>query len=84
MLQTGDYDFAWNLQVEPAVLDQLQKAAKGSLHCPRHLGRAHRVQFADPNTEVDGQRAEKNTANPIMTDKAVRQRSTWRPARRHF
>ena len=27
VLQTGDYDFAWNLQIEPAILNQLQQRA---------------------------------------------------------
>ena len=31
------------------------------------------IQFADPNTEVDGERAKMNTVNPTMGDKAVRQ-----------
>ena len=31
------------------------------------------IQFADPNTEVDGERAKKRTVNPTMGDKAVRQ-----------
>jgi peptide/nickel transport system substrate-binding protein len=31
------------------------------------------IQFADPNTEVDGERAKLGTVNPTMGDKAVRQ-----------
>jgi len=31
------------------------------------------IQFADPSTDVDGQKAEKSTVNPTMGDKAVRQ-----------
>ena len=29
MLQTGDYDFAWNLQVEPDILAELEQGGKG-------------------------------------------------------
>src|SRR5215218_6373658 len=31
------------------------------------------IQFADPNTETDGERAKLGTVNPTMGDKAVRQ-----------
>ena len=29
VLQTGDYNVAWNLQVEPAILNQLQPGRQG-------------------------------------------------------
>ena len=29
VLQTGDYDFAWNLQVEPQILAELEQGGKG-------------------------------------------------------
>ena len=33
VLQTGDYDYAWNLQVEAAILTQLQQTGgKGDGH----------------------------------------------------
>ena len=44
VLQTGDYDYAWNLQVEPDVLAELMQGGKGDgEHPARHVGRAHRV-----------------------------------------
>ncbi len=74
VLQTGDYDFAWNLQVEPDILAELEKGGKGTVEViPGTSVERIEIQFADPTTEVDGQRAEKSTVNPTMGDKAVRQ-----------
>jgi peptide/nickel transport system substrate-binding protein len=74
VLQTGDYDYAWNLQVEPQILAELEQGGKGVLKiAPGNDVERLMIQFADPNTEVDGQKAEKSTVNPIMSDKAVRQ-----------
>ena len=74
MLQTGDYDFAWNLQVEPQILAELEQGGKGVVIVARgNSVERIMVQFADPNTETDGERAKLGTANPTMGDKAVRQ-----------
>nr|MBA3450563.1 peptide ABC transporter substrate-binding protein [Chloroflexia bacterium] len=74
VLQTGDYDFAWNLQVEPDILAELEQGGKGivSIAAGTSVERIE-IQHADHTTEVDGQRAEKSTVNPTMGDKAVRQ-----------
>jgi peptide/nickel transport system substrate-binding protein len=74
VLQTGDYDFAWNLQVEPDILAELEQGGKGVVSIARGTSVERiEIQHADPNTDVDGQRAEKSTVNPTMGDKAVRQ-----------
>ncbi len=75
VLETGEYEFAWNMQVEPAVLqDMLGDDAQGKLYVVQgtNLERIN-INFSDPNTEVDGQRSEVNTPHPFLTDKAVRQ-----------
>jgi peptide/nickel transport system substrate-binding protein len=83
VLQTGDYDYAWNLQVEPAILldlagieayGEVNDDAPGVLisEVGTSMERIH-INFSDPNTEVDGQRSEMNTPHPFMTDPAVRQ-----------
>ena len=74
VLQTGDYDYAWNLQVEPDILAELEQGGAGVLKIA--LGTSVErieIQFTDPNTEVDGQRAALGTVNPTMGDIAVRQ-----------
>ncbi|MEJ7838795.1 MAG: peptide ABC transporter substrate-binding protein [Thermomicrobiales bacterium] len=75
VLQTGEYDYCWNLQVEPAVLESLiSDDGPGTLEIElgTSLERIH-INFSDPNTEVDGQRSEMNTPHPFLTDPAVRQ-----------
>jgi peptide/nickel transport system substrate-binding protein len=75
VLQTGEYDFAWNLQVEPDVLEPMTgDDAPGALLPTKGVG-VERISFnfSDPNTEVDGQRSEVNTPHPFFTDPAVRE-----------
>jgi peptide/nickel transport system substrate-binding protein len=73
VLQTGDYHYAWNLQVEPAVLAELEKGGRGKLDVSRGTSVERiEINFSDPNKEVDGQRSEMNTPHPYLSDKAVR------------
>lgn len=72
-LQTGDVDYAWNLQVEAAVLKQLQDGGKGDLATsPSPNLERILMNFADPNAPGD-QRAEPSTKHPFLTDLKVRQ-----------
>ncbi|MBX3014797.1 MAG: peptide ABC transporter substrate-binding protein [Caldilineaceae bacterium] len=74
VLQTGDADYAWNLQVEAQVLDQLAQAGKGTLLL-NPGGNSERIElnYADPHQEVDGERASLTTPHPFFTDLRVRQ-----------
>ena len=77
-IQTGDYDFAWNLQVEPDVLADME-ADNNPGYLLVALGtNVERIDlnFSDPRTEVDGQRSEMNTPHPFFADKAVREAFT--------
>jgi peptide/nickel transport system substrate-binding protein len=74
VLQTGEYDYAWNLQVEDEILLRLEKGGKGTtLIAPG--GNIEHIQLnsTDPWTEVDGERSSMKTKHPTLTDKAVRQ-----------
>src|SRR5215212_6994139 len=74
VLQTGDWDFAWNLQVDPAVLRDMAESGKGDLVIiPGTAVEFLTLNFSDPNKEVDGQRSQWQTPNPLLSDKAVRQ-----------
>jgi peptide/nickel transport system substrate-binding protein len=74
VLQTGDYDFAWNMQVEPDVLAELEQGGKGFVQVvPVTSVERIEIQHADWRTETDGEFAKLGTVNPIMGDKAVRQ-----------
>lgn len=75
VLQTGEYDYAWNLQVEPDVIASMvgDDAPGQFVVSPgTNLERIH-INYSDPNKEVDGQRSEMNTPHPFLTDKAVRE-----------
>ena len=74
VLQTGEYDFAWNLQVEDEILTRLEKGGKGKVNISPGGNIEHiQVNFTDPWTEVDGERSSLKTKHPTLTDKAVRQ-----------
>jgi peptide/nickel transport system substrate-binding protein len=73
VLQTGDYDYGWNLQVEDTILKQLETGGKGVVVANAGASTERLlVNFSDPNKEVNGERSEKNTPHPFQADKAVR------------
>jgi peptide/nickel transport system substrate-binding protein len=74
VLQTGDYDYAWNLQVEDEILKRLEAAGRGRVNIVEG-GNIEFVQLnaTDPNREVDGERAHISTQHPAFRDPAVRQ-----------
>ena len=75
VVQTGEFDFAWNVQAEPAVIQDLRdNGTSGTIiQTTGTTLEAIYLNFSDPRTEVDGQRSEKNTPHPILSDLAVRQ-----------
>jgi peptide/nickel transport system substrate-binding protein len=74
VLQTGDYDYAWNLQVEDTVLKQLETGGKGVAEFQPGGGIERLlVNFTDPNKEVDGERSSLKAPHPFLTDPKVRQ-----------
>ncbi|TAK24587.1 MAG: peptide ABC transporter substrate-binding protein [Chloroflexota bacterium] len=75
VFQTAEYDFAWNLQVEWAVLDELIKTGgKGTLLTLPGIGvEAIHFNMTDPNKEVDGEKSSLKSKHPFLTDKKVRE-----------
>src|SRR5919202_1034364 len=74
VLQTGEYDYAWNLQVEAQVLNGLLQGGKGDLVIGGGGGVEQIIiNQADPNTEVDGERSSPKSKHPFLTDQRVRQ-----------
>ena len=74
VLQSGEYDFAWNMQVEDEILSRLEKGGKGKVVISPGGNIEHiQLNFTDPWTEVDGERASLKTKHPILSDKNVRQ-----------
>jgi peptide/nickel transport system substrate-binding protein len=75
VIQTGDYDYAWNTQVEDEVLLKLENSvnAKGRVEIVSGMAIEHiQINTADPWTEVDGERSSAKTKHPLFSDPAVR------------
>jgi peptide/nickel transport system substrate-binding protein len=74
VLQTGEYDFAWNLQVEDELLKRLEEAGRGHITITPTGNLEHiELNTTDPWKEVDGERSSVKAPHPILTDPAVRQ-----------
>ena len=74
VLQTGEYDYAWNMQVEDAILKRLETGGKGEVHVvPGGNIEFIQLNSTDPWTEVDGERSSIKTKHPAFSDPAVRQ-----------
>ena len=74
VIQTGEVDFAWNLQVEDEILKRMEQGGKGKADITPG-GNIEHIQLnnTDPWKEVDGERASLKTKHPFLTDPAVRQ-----------
>jgi peptide/nickel transport system substrate-binding protein len=76
VIQTGEYDYAWNLQVEDEILTRLEKTGgvAGRVEIfPGGAIESIQLNSADPWTEVDGERSSAKTQHPLFSDPAVRQ-----------
>jgi peptide/nickel transport system substrate-binding protein len=74
VIQTGEYDFAWNMQVEDEILQRLEQGGKGNVVITASGNIEHiQVNSADPWTEVDGERSSPKTKHPLLSDPAVKQ-----------
>jgi peptide/nickel transport system substrate-binding protein len=74
VIQTGEFDFAWNMQVEDEVLKRLEEGGKGRAEIYTG-GNIEFIQInnTDPWKTVDGERSHAKTPHPVFTDKAVRE-----------
>jgi peptide/nickel transport system substrate-binding protein len=74
VFETGEYDYAWNLQVEWPVLEAMTRAGKGVL-LSEAGGGVEQIfcNMTDPNKEVDGQRSSVKAPHPFLSDLKVRQ-----------
>ena len=74
VLETGDFDFAWNLQTEPAILDALVANGLGTVQAsPATNVERVLINFSDPNDESMGERSHKDVPHPIWSDIKCRQ-----------
>jgi peptide/nickel transport system substrate-binding protein len=74
VIQTGEYDFCWNVQVEDEILKRMEQGGKGKIDIAE-AGNIEHIQtnFTDPWKEVDGERSSLKTTHPTLSDPAVRQ-----------
>ena len=76
VLEKGEADYAWNLQIDPQTLKSLQEVGKGTVRpafasSVEHLA----VNFTNPDPALGGRRSEwsdGNNPHPFLTDPAVR------------
>ena len=74
VIQTGEYDYAWNMQVEDEILKRLEQGGKGRADIVSGGNIEHiQVNTTDPWTEVEGERSSAKTKHPLLSDPAVRQ-----------
>jgi peptide/nickel transport system substrate-binding protein len=75
VLQTGDADYAYNLQVETQILNQLKTAGKGKI-IANFGAQSERILLnqTNPNKETkEGERSSLEFPHPFFTDAKVRQ-----------
>ncbi|WP_199091784.1 peptide ABC transporter substrate-binding protein [Bosea sp. ASV33] len=74
VLQTGEYDYAWDTLVEDEVLKRMEIGGRGKISAAP----AGDIEFitlntTDPWTEVDGERSNAKTKHPTLSDPKVRE-----------
>lgn len=73
VLETGEFDYAWNLQVEPEILTQMAAAGKGKVVSAfgTSVERLH-TNFTNPDPALGDKRSTaEGGAHPFLTDPAV-------------
>jgi peptide/nickel transport system substrate-binding protein len=73
VIQTGEFDYAWNMQVEDEILRRMEQGGKGKADIVAGGNIEHiQCNFTDPWKEVDGERSSVKTTHPVLSDPAVR------------
>jgi peptide/nickel transport system substrate-binding protein len=75
VIQTGEFDYAWNLQVEKDVLERIERqGTRGKVVLFPQAQLEHiQLNRTDPWTEVEGERSSLKAPHPFLTDALVRQ-----------
>jgi peptide/nickel transport system substrate-binding protein len=74
VIQTAEYDYAWNMQVEDEILKRMEQGGKGTATITPGGNIEHiQVNTTDPWTDVDGERSSIKTKHPLFSEPAVRQ-----------
>jgi peptide/nickel transport system substrate-binding protein len=74
VIQSGEYDYAWNMQVEDEILKRFEQGGRGRADIVTGGNIEHiQLNTTDPWKEVEGERSSVKTQHPFLTDPAVRQ-----------
>ena len=74
VLQTGEFDYAWNAQVEDEILKRLEQGGRGKVSILPGGSLEHvQLNVTDPWTEIDGERSHAKSRHPAFSDPAVRE-----------
>ncbi len=75
VLETGEFDYAWNLQVEPEILDQMAQGGKGMVVSAYGTSVERlMVNLTNPDPALGDKRGTiEGGAHPFLSDLAVRQ-----------
>lgn len=74
VLETGEFDYAWNLQLAPEVLDRMTQAGKG--HVVSGFGTLVErivINMTNPSSALGDARSTIENPHPFLSDAAVRQ-----------
>ncbi|MEJ2028925.1 MAG: peptide ABC transporter substrate-binding protein [Maritimibacter sp.] len=73
VLETGEFDYAWNLQLAPDVLADMESKGKGKVVSAfGTLVERIMVNFTDPSADLGDERATVAHPHPFLSDIAVR------------
>lgn len=76
VLETGEFDYAWNTQVEPEILERMAKTGKGDIIVAfgNYLERMH-LNFTNSRPEAGDKRSvydDGSNPHPVLKDPAMR------------
>ena len=73
VLETGEFDYAWNLQLAPDVLSNMEQAGKGTVVSAfGTLVERIMVNLTDPDPALGDERSTKAHPHPVLSDVNVR------------
>jgi peptide/nickel transport system substrate-binding protein len=74
VIQTAEFDYAWNIQVEDDIMKRLEQGGKGRADLVSGGNIEHiQLNTTDPWKDVDGERSSIKTTHPLLVDPAIRQ-----------
>jgi peptide/nickel transport system substrate-binding protein len=75
VFQTGEVDWAWNLQVEASVLQQLERQGGQGVLVPYNTANVERllINFTNPDPALGEERGQLSQPHPFLTELPVRQ-----------